>query len=51
MWNITNNLVIQFFKQILNDEGDNYVTPTFVGVSYPLDTIAFCNKCVLISAC
>jgi hypothetical protein len=51
MWNITSNLVIQFFKQKLNDEGDNYVRPKFVGVSYPLDTIIFCNKCDLISTC
>lgn len=49
--NTTGNLAAQFLKQRLKDEGMAYARPAFAAVLQPLDTAAFNNKCVLISAC
>jgi hypothetical protein len=51
MLNTTGNLAAQFLKQRLKDEGMTYARPAFAAVLQPLDTAAFNNKCVLISAC
>ncbi|CAK9206272.1 unnamed protein product [Sphagnum jensenii] len=51
MLNTTGNLAAQFLKQRLKDEGMAYARPAFAAVLQPLDTAAFNNKCVLISAC
>ncbi|KAH9539331.1 hypothetical protein CY35_15G052700 [Sphagnum magellanicum] len=51
MLNTTGNLAAQFLKQRLKDEGRTYARPAFAAVPQSLDTAAFDNKCVLISAC
>jgi hypothetical protein len=51
MLNTTGNLAAQFLKQRLKDEGMAYARPAVAAVLPPLDTAAFNNKCVLISAC
>jgi hypothetical protein len=51
MLNTTGNLAAQFLKQRLKDEGMTYARPALAAVLRPLDTAAFNNKCVLISAC